>query len=92
MAVSGRDLPSGPGINVRFSPLAYALDDEGASGRVVDPARQDLLVFGQTVPAFDRLFVGEFEDDDPFRLRFAFDQIGRAAPCLEYAIQPRILL
>jgi hypothetical protein len=50
------------------------------------------LVFGRIVPALDRLFVGEFEDGDPFRLRSAFDQFGRAAPCLEYAIQPRILL
>ena len=46
--------------------------------RVVEPARQDFLVFGRVVPALDRRFVGEVEDNNPFRLRSAFDQLGRA--------------
>src|SRR5215472_8725275 len=37
--------------------LAYALDDEGAAGRVVEPGRQDFLVFGRVVPALERRFV-----------------------------------
>ena len=60
--------------------LAYALDDEGAAGRVVEPHGQDFLVFRRIVPALDRRGVGEFEDDDAFRLRSALDQFGRAAP------------
>jgi hypothetical protein len=67
--------------NVRFSPLVYALDDEGASGRVVEAHAQDFLVFRRIVPALHRRNVGEFEDDDAFGLRSAFDQFGRAAPC-----------
>ena len=37
--------------------LAYALDDEGAAGRVVEPGRRDFLVFGRVVPALERRFV-----------------------------------
>jgi hypothetical protein len=46
---------------------------------------KDFLVFRRIVPARDRRLVGEFEDDDPFRLRSAFYQFGRAAPCQEAA-------
>src|ERR1700732_840156 len=73
-----------PALRTRYQSqifaLAHALNDEGASGRVVEPHGQDFLVFGRIVPALDRLLVGEFEDDDAFRLRSAFDQFGRAAP------------
>src|SRR5215472_9622051 len=58
--------------------LADALDDEGACGRVVEPAGQDFLVLGRVVPAPERCRVGEFQDDDPFWLWPAFDQFGRA--------------
>jgi hypothetical protein len=71
--------------SVRFDPLAHALNDEGASGRVVEPAWQDLLVFRRVVPALERSFVGEFQDDDAFGLRLAFDQFGRAGPRQETA-------
>jgi hypothetical protein len=81
----GGDWPSEPGIKGQIFALAHALDDEGASGRVVEPHGQDFLVSRRIVPALDRLLVGEFEDDDPFRLRSAFDQFGRAAPCQEAA-------
>jgi hypothetical protein len=32
------------------------------------------------VPALDFGGVGEFEDDDPFRLRSAFEQLGGSTP------------
>src|SRR5689334_17712170 len=56
--------------------LACALDDEGAGGRVIETAGQDFLVFGGIVPAPERRLVGEFDDDDAFGLRPAFDQFG----------------
>jgi hypothetical protein len=61
--------------------LTRAFHNEGAAGGVVEPHGEDFLVFGRIVPALYRRRVGEFEDDDPFRLRSAFDQFGRAAPC-----------
>jgi hypothetical protein len=54
--------------------LTPALDDEGAAGRIVEPARQDFLVFRGIVPALERRRIGEFEDDDPLGFRPAFDQ------------------
>jgi hypothetical protein len=68
------------GRHVKLSPLAHALDDERAAGRVVESHGQDFLVFRRIVPALDRRDIGEFEDDDAFGLRSAFDQFGRAAP------------
>ena len=65
---------------VRFDPLADALDDEGACGRVVEPGGEDFLVFGGIVPPLDRSFVGEFKDDDAFGLRPALDQFGGSGP------------
>jgi hypothetical protein len=56
--------------------LAYALNDDGASGRVVEPAGEDFLIFRRVVPALARRCVGEFEDDDAFGLRSALDQFG----------------
>jgi hypothetical protein len=81
----GEDSPSEPGIKRQIFALAHALDDEGAAGRIVEPHGQDFLVFGRIVPALHRRSVGEFEDDDPFRLRSAFDQCGRAAAGQEAA-------
>ena len=69
----------------RVSLLAYALDDEGATGRVGEPHRQDFLVFRRIVPALHRFRVGEFEDDDPFRVRSAFDQFSGATAGQEAA-------
>src|SRR5438046_937449 len=65
--------------------LAYALDDKGPAGRVVEPAGQDFLVFRGIVPAPERRFVGEFDENDAFGLRSALDQFGGAAPCQEAA-------
>ena len=61
--------------------LACAFDDEGAAGRVVEPARQDFLVFRRVVPALHRGPVGDFEGDNPFQLRSAFDQFGCVDRC-----------
>ena len=65
--------------------VSYALDDKGARGRIIEAARQDFLVFGGIVPALERSRVGEFQDDDAFGLRPAFDQFGRAGPRQETA-------
>src|SRR5262249_22132185 len=65
--------------------LPHALDDEGACGRVVEPARQDLLVFGRIVPALECGTVGEFQDNDAFGLWPAFDKFGGAGPGEEAA-------
>jgi hypothetical protein len=65
--------------------LAYAFDNEGAAGRVVEPARQYFLIFGRIVPALHRRRVREFEDDDPFGRRSAFDEFGGAAAGQEAA-------
>src|SRR5712691_3532625 len=78
------------GTSPAMTPLggAFALgafDDEGAAGAVGEAARQDLLELGRVVPALHRGSVGEFEDDDGFRLRAALDQLGGAAPGQEAA-------
>ena len=72
-------------IELRVSPLADALNNKGAARRVVDPAGQDFLVFGGIVPALERRFVREFEDDDAFGLGSAFDQFGCAGAGQEAA-------
>jgi hypothetical protein len=77
---SGRHLS-----RIRRARLAYALDDECASGRVVEPHGQDFLIFWRIVPALDRRGVREFKDDNAFGLRSAFDQFSRAAPAEEAA-------
>jgi hypothetical protein len=67
--------------------LAHAFDDDGAAGRVVEPAWQDLLVFGRVVPALERRRVGEFEHDDPCRLRPALEALyDRTVDVLSWGI------
>src|SRR5262249_12702260 len=61
------------------SSLTCALDGKGAGSRIVEPARQDFLVFRRIVPALEPRGVGEFDDDNTFRLRPTFDQFGLAA-------------
>ena len=78
-------MPSGVVHRIRFDPLADALDNEGACGRVVEPAGQDLLVFRRIVPALERRRVAEFQDGDALRLGPALDQFGGAGPYEEAA-------
>jgi hypothetical protein len=60
--------------------LVYTLENEEAAGRVVQPARQNLLVFRSIVPALQGGGVREFDDDNRLGLRSTFNQLGGATP------------
>src|SRR5207237_9737965 len=57
-----------------------ALDDKDAEARILEPARQDLLVLRRVVPTLDRGGIGEFENDDALCFGLALDELGGAAP------------
>jgi len=65
-----RDKPSNVGrLRLSFVSPAHALDNKGSADRVVELAGEDFLVFEAIVPTLERRLVGEFQDDDAFRLR-----------------------
>src|SRR5207237_7631013 len=57
-----------------------ALDDKGAAARILEPARQYLLVLRRVVPTLDCGGIGEFENDDALWFGLALDELGGAAP------------
>src|SRR5271166_4526491 len=71
-------LPTVSRMFANLRPMVFLRGDrlrkaDGAAGRGGEPDRQYFPVFWRIVPAFHRRRVGKFEDDDPFRLRSAFD-------------------